>query len=635
MELELDLDIPTLSPSTWDFDTTLPVASTSTLPPAPTPSAQPPPQPPTTTTKLNKSCQPCRLRRVKCERVPGEDLAKPCIKCIAKGIQCTPIVQKSNKGRKLNRGGARIEAAKAIFGQATATAPREDQDYFKSYLLDYASASGSDALIRTGLDTYSEQAARLNHKMLSLQMGPYCSAMDKANGTQIQSVMISDLLDLKMADEKGTFRKATVEGIAALTILESVYETTFSPGKPHSTTFSSAYNAHAKHLLEKGDSSPQYKVAGTVLGWLLYQRDSVRSGKHGRAPTFTEEDLHRLRDGEPVPSPLAEALIAPRSEDVAADVWALLRSLQQHLANSSYAASRRLTGLFARQAPYLDEAFCDLHLCDIQLSQLATPKLRSRITDLFRENDSFTIPRYNLELGEKDLRSFFRGLRAALCGQGLVLHKTVVGRLEEVRERRGKEGFEVAREVAYEERLEKLVVRTRHQAVLGARELINFLEESLTMTGPKGTSALVEERGNKMLFASMANWVPLLVDTKTFEEGGLDQSYTYEVKLKELGWVLKATCAIGYSYPELSTPYTFVKDSIERIEHERAQSWDRVLNGMAVGPEEVVDVGAPPPPVLPSNGTQQVFSEEELQRLLGLDQEITLESFLNFGETPW
>ncbi|KAM0754351.1 hypothetical protein T439DRAFT_376848 [Meredithblackwellia eburnea MCA 4105] len=62
--------------------------------------------------KRLKSCAPCRIRRVKCER-PGDGTGD-CLKCIEKALVCTPMPTKTPKHAA--RTGKRIDQARATFG---------------------------------------------------------------------------------------------------------------------------------------------------------------------------------------------------------------------------------------------------------------------------------------------------------------------------------------------------------------------------------------------------------------------------------------------------------------------------------------------------------------------------------------
>ncbi|GAA6061261.1 hypothetical protein JCM10212_000702 [Sporobolomyces blumeae] len=63
-----------------------------------------------------KSCAACRIRRVKCERAPGQT---SCLKCIARGLACAQLPPKQRKTPA--RTGKRIESAQALFGDPSST----------------------------------------------------------------------------------------------------------------------------------------------------------------------------------------------------------------------------------------------------------------------------------------------------------------------------------------------------------------------------------------------------------------------------------------------------------------------------------------------------------------------------------
>ncbi|ORY91448.1 hypothetical protein BCR35DRAFT_298608 [Leucosporidium creatinivorum] len=90
-----------------------PFVSTSTSPPD---SLSPPTEPPA---KRQKSCQACRLRRVKCERPPGSN---DCTACISRGFSCLPMPARPPKKAAATRDGKRIVQARALFGGA----PKDD-----------------------------------------------------------------------------------------------------------------------------------------------------------------------------------------------------------------------------------------------------------------------------------------------------------------------------------------------------------------------------------------------------------------------------------------------------------------------------------------------------------------------------
>ncbi|SCV70980.1 BQ2448_3742 [Microbotryum intermedium] len=71
-----------------------------------------------TTEKRSKSCAPCRLRRVKCERPRGQS---DCIACTARNLPCTPMPTKP-RAKVISREGKRIQQARVIFGDVGSNA---------------------------------------------------------------------------------------------------------------------------------------------------------------------------------------------------------------------------------------------------------------------------------------------------------------------------------------------------------------------------------------------------------------------------------------------------------------------------------------------------------------------------------
>ncbi|GAA5955122.1 hypothetical protein JCM3765_003201 [Sporobolomyces pararoseus] len=72
--------------------------------------------------KKLKNCAACRMRRVKCEREPGQT---SCLKCIAKGLVCTQLPSKPRKTPA--RTGKRIESAQALFGHSESTGKEDSR----------------------------------------------------------------------------------------------------------------------------------------------------------------------------------------------------------------------------------------------------------------------------------------------------------------------------------------------------------------------------------------------------------------------------------------------------------------------------------------------------------------------------
>ncbi|KAM0746381.1 hypothetical protein T439DRAFT_329825 [Meredithblackwellia eburnea MCA 4105] len=148
-------------------------------PPVPPPSTS---SDPSSKEARQRSCAPCRLRRVRCDRNPGET---DCVKCKEKGLVCTAMPQAPRKPP--TRTGKRIEQARALFG----TDASESQQPPSSQSLT-VSTTATTKRARTADDVgsgnvFSTQSA------LELKAS---SVVGKLVTTELEGALSSSLLDL-------------------------------------------------------------------------------------------------------------------------------------------------------------------------------------------------------------------------------------------------------------------------------------------------------------------------------------------------------------------------------------------------------------------------------------------------------
>ncbi|GAA5861247.1 hypothetical protein JCM8547_008532 [Rhodosporidiobolus lusitaniae] len=128
------------------------------------------------------SCEPCRLRRVKCVRAAtSNDSDRPpsaCQACLMKGLICVPSTTTSQITR--NRTGKRIEAAKQIYGSVDDTSP-------------------PPSFCSTGELVPSGQAARLAEREISETLGlEFLTLWDGAGGDKaVYAPPVFDFSSLK------------------------------------------------------------------------------------------------------------------------------------------------------------------------------------------------------------------------------------------------------------------------------------------------------------------------------------------------------------------------------------------------------------------------------------------------------
>ncbi|KAM0746608.1 hypothetical protein T439DRAFT_329714 [Meredithblackwellia eburnea MCA 4105] len=128
-----------------------------------------------------KSCAPCRIRRVACQR--GPDPEAPCLKCQSKGISCTAVPPREKK--VLNRTGKRIKLTQALFGDSEG----------KPVVAEEGSAIpvGSTSAFQTAKDILGTE--------FSQALSPVSTAGRLAS-TEVQGSLISSLLDFYLSYTK-------------------------------------------------------------------------------------------------------------------------------------------------------------------------------------------------------------------------------------------------------------------------------------------------------------------------------------------------------------------------------------------------------------------------------------------------
>lgn len=442
--------------------------------------------------KRLKSCAPCRIRRVKCDRTGNG--TGDCLKCIEKSLQCTPMPQKTPK--HAIRTGKRIDQARASFGtkvdpnrdpalvpiaaladiagDETSHVPCQAQNEMlssqalfsnsvtsrlagteiqgavtASLLEFYLTTQPPIPLIAdTAFHTSFELAGRRLHALdnqsqvlcsLIMALGARCTdnplfvgtgapkLIDLPNATRSgvdlrefgrrREAACEALTNqaIELADRMGTMRIATPESMASLMILESmVDQEDFS--HTSSRPFVQAYNGHARTLLEEGNT-----IAGTAIGWTAYIRDAMKSAASGHAPSFSEEDIYLLRKKNNLPPvPLEIATSTDQSPDPELNFWMLLGSFMCRLAGFSRTVHLRLTGLKARSAPRIDEAFAHEFLAFLDVSHQALPILEAR-------SRTFVPP--TKERIQQDIVGIMRSLAIALFQLTFHLNRAVGTRI--------------------------------------------------------------------------------------------------------------------------------------------------------------------------------------------------------------
>ncbi|KAH8920848.1 hypothetical protein BT69DRAFT_1352068 [Atractiella rhizophila] len=311
-----------------------------------------------------RSCDSCRLRRVKCVREPFTN--ENCKQCQKKGIRCT-ILQEPNPRRKMNPDGAIIAKARATFGKVGSEQQRTGHfergvKYFNALPSSPNSRLG-DLEIESTLalqlmelffsngwvqlhpiewhdfrarfvaagrrpDQMAEQeevlCAFLLAKGASLSDHPLLlgghtagtSAQFNALDNEDALAAYSEVGNLRqtinrklfaravaMADAKGTMRSPCPESIASLLLLYRglPYEDRLVQGRIYTRTISE----HIRILDEQNEAiSKDVKTKDDFLShraWNAWLLDCLMVARTGIRPSFDEEDMPRLSPNTTLP----------------------------------------------------------------------------------------------------------------------------------------------------------------------------------------------------------------------------------------------------------------------------------------------------------------------------------------------
>ncbi|GAA5994403.1 uncharacterized protein JCM10292_002041 [Rhodotorula paludigena] len=582
-----------------------------------------------------RNCAACRMRRVKCERLDGQ---QDCVGCVQRGLRCVPY---EAKPRGQFRDGKRVKAVKELYGDlenlesttstpasTTAASPSaaiegvvelrptvsyssgnvrlgaiELKEAVLSNLLESFFAYQSAAVFHRDIDfrqTFDfagrriDQLSSPNQVLCSvlLALGARCSDHPALIGSSAPRMgdlgrltrQDADLREygrareaacealvaqaLTLADEKGTFRVASVENVAALMLLESLQRSeavwTATP------TYSRHYNSHVRELLNEAqnDNVLRKSVEGSVMSWTAFFRDAFTSAATGISPLFSDDEFWLLRGEQDPPPPLPEQLLRPLTHDPERDWIALMDSYLHWTVDLSRQVAAHLTSVRARKKPQMDLPFArDMHhKLLIALSALPELLRRSRLL-----NDV------------KNISVISRSLRMSTCNLVHLLHRVVLERLAERPSGiiSDVEQWSSAPDRDYWAALEQLEKEVAWCAFGASREIIAALKDLLDAGIPLGNHEWLDARGMLILFSRLPHWSPIIVRQATAEEGG-PPNFTFADKLQDLQTLARALRSVGWASSELARPLDWINTEIASLEARRGmmlRSLSRPIGG--------------------------------------------------------
>ncbi|GAA5863254.1 hypothetical protein JCM1840_002524 [Sporobolomyces johnsonii] len=374
---------------------------------------------------------------------------------------------------------------------------------------------------------------------------------------------------LKLVDERGLWRTASVENLATILALEGAIGKEVRQeaglnfaGRP----LGNAYTSHLRTLIAAGLSkTDRDRLMESGIGWIAFCRDAVLSAVAGEASTFSDDDVFLLYGGE-APS-LEKAMSLPAVDPAAVSTdslheffWTLYGALLAALASVARQAAVKLTGIRATRNPRLDEAFVQHYVSTLRLAGEACDKLDRAFLR------SQGPPGGTTAIGLSAYDSV-RSLRFMRCSLVFILLRVVrqrarpldadddsfdsdgterqIARILQIHEWPDVPGPRRTPETDdYWQWFAKIRQEVEEIAFAAAREMAAILASILKTGLPLGALT-----GARMFFVRLASWASVLVDAPTAEEGG-SPSFTFEQKIADLQVILRATNAVGWSFPQ-------------------------------------------------------------------------------------
>lgn len=559
---------------------------------------------------------------MKCLRVAGSDASQSCKKCLEKGIQCTPVPPKGKK--TIKRSGARLELAKALYGEATANdassstslscvsiAPTAVSSRLNtsevegllilSLLEEFFNGLVTEPLVdpiplsrvfnRAGrrFDQLDDDAQVLcaaivahvsrstDHPLIvgagaptKLHRGELVrKGYDLTSYGHRRESACATLLGkaLEAVDSKGIFRKIpSVESVAALVLLEGVVaHSDHDPLAPLSRPFGQAYTGHVKYLLELG--SADKRIAGNVLGYTCWMRQGLASAQTGRSHSFSEDDYLLLR--APCWSPPTLASISNETSCEISDSGQLFKSLLDayvyHLAMTLAETPQRLTGLRARTTVRIDENYCHHFLQRLSEAKTVTPILLAR-ANAYRDAPNPAKVHYHT-----------RALRLGRCIMCFILYEAIKKRIKWESEEGNKVQVIDDYDRGYKMRLGLLEEKCREVAFEAARELVEMFEESIQAGEQIESSGWMDASGHEWIFSTFSSWARLIVEAPTSEEGG-PTNFPLSTKLSNLITLQRTLISVSWSYPKYAEWLPWIGEEIEKNQLTREEDdWSQSI----------------------------------------------------------
>ncbi|KAI5476898.1 Zn(2)-C7 fungal-type transcription factor [Pseudohyphozyma bogoriensis] len=582
------------------------------------------------------SCAPCRIRRVKCERVPGADASVSCVKCTAKGIAY-------------------------IFVHGAASSPEEDADTqweafgtcylartelkssLLTSLLEEFLAGNYEPLTRSAnfQESFDNAGRRFDLLTGQTQARPFPPPSVPTNALTPPQVLCSTILALAAytssnpliigpgapnsweidsaalqgrnlaefgrnrlntcvtlteaalagVDQHGTLRTCSRESLVALLILEYVVESLEASGHVFTSSGSAtraitaAYSCHFRELLDGGENFDPV-IVHTISG-----RDGLVSATTGRPQLLTEDDLDALERWHAklvppaYPPPLKVAMVRSAFPEPDNAFGSVFDSLLLHVSAMARFAGHHFSRKRARAAPLSLDLFT-AYLDDTSLALSASLELSHRSAILESLNP--------LEMARLlYVKRHIRGIRFAACYHAFLASRIAKGRVEErdkvpSLEGASRGGFVVEEGSVdgYWQRVEALKERAGAMAFQAVRQVAALVQETLQSGETVGSIGFLDWGLQPLYFDDVQTWTSILVDMPATEQGG-PPGFGFETKINEMEAILRALYSLQWyqARPRYADATSWLEQQVALVKAQRDLSvaWEALIPSSGAG----------------------------------------------------
>ncbi|KAM0745958.1 hypothetical protein T439DRAFT_330158 [Meredithblackwellia eburnea MCA 4105] len=344
---------------------------------------------------------------------------------------------------------------------------------------------------------------------------------------------------MKALDQHGALRNPSGQCCAALTLIEFLV-TWGDVYRNHGRHF---MNAAVEHLRSRSDGitddpteviSPEDKVSGGTLFWVVYARDALSSAFGGRATALTTEDL----------TVLCEVLASPVTMDVlpyiTSDDPRVLAGLAvvanfRHITTIIRSFCSRVSGPLPRRQ---------------RMDAVAIHEMWAAVDQSDRYSEIWSQSMNRTMLPAERIRKWMKDLLVMRSQLNHAIHINIVDRLDLEKSR-----LPTVRDPTFPAYVETL-------------ERLKQLSDVRMLRTSRVMAAMVRSEGKRLVFeAAMAAeniqlYTAHLLSTPVWEQGGPVSDWTIASKMEEVTWMIEGMKLIGWCWADFKRHIDLAEDCL-------------------------------------------------------------------------